>query len=67
MPMCRFGCDELYERGFIGVEEGRIVALAGGDATTAMRHYIARIEGADCPFWNEQSAQYFRWHLEAHS
>ena len=24
MPMCKFGCDELFERGYIYVEEGEI-------------------------------------------
>ena len=27
MPMCSFGCDYLYERGYIAVSDGKIIDL----------------------------------------
>ena len=25
MPMCKFGCDELYEKGYIIIKDGQVV------------------------------------------
>ena len=27
LPMCKFGCDDLYEKGYIGVKDGRVVVI----------------------------------------
>jgi hypothetical protein len=34
MPMCTFGCDNLYELGYIAVKEGKIVDM-GEDTQNA--------------------------------
>ena len=63
MPMCKFGCDDLYEKGYIGVSEGVIVQLKSR-ATVNIDQYIASILGRKCNYWNDDTAPFFRWHLD---
>lgn len=65
-PMCKFGCDELFERGHIGVIEGKICSLKDTPATQATETYTQAIVGKPCPAWNENSKKYFEWHSNYH-
>jgi hypothetical protein len=65
-PMCRFGCDELYERGYIGVEGGSIVAVVSEPTSDMLEIYREDLVGRACTAWNEQSSRYFEWHLTRH-
>jgi hypothetical protein len=63
VPMCRFGCDELFERMYITVEKGgNIVPGSGRPMTTAVGEYMAGLVGLVCRQWNENRAPYFMWH-----
>jgi hypothetical protein len=64
MPMCKFGCDELYEKHYIVIVEGKIQGNQPVALTETVQKYIQDIEGRDCQFWNENSAKYFIWHSE---
>lgn len=60
-PMCKMGCDELFERGFIGVDGGTIVASSALPQTLPverllMRFSQQRVEAAD------GQSRYFDWH-----
>lgn len=65
MPMCRLGCDELYERGYIGVKFGKIVRLkrekTGNDRINAL---IKSLEGRKCAAWTSESSKYFDAHMQ---
>lgn len=61
-PMCKFGCDDLYEHGFISVNEG-IVTILNNDVTKPMFEYMEEISGNECGYWKEGTEKYFRWHL----
>lgn len=61
-PMCKFGCDELYEHGFISVDKG-IVNILNNDVTKPMSEYMEAISGNECSYWKETTAKYFQWHL----
>lgn len=66
MPMCRFGCDDLYEKGYISVADGRVIKINDKNLTTIVEKYIEKIVGKPCVHWNEKTADYFKWHLEYH-
>jgi len=64
MPMCKFGCDELYEKGEIAVKDGKVVRTKATKTTLPVEQYIQKIIGNRCEYWNENSAPYFLWHYE---
>jgi hypothetical protein len=67
MPMCGFGCDELYENGYISVQESKVVQIKEEPITPLVQGYIDTIEGNECKYWNENTFEYFNWHYNHHS
>lgn len=68
MPMCTFGCDHLYEKGYIGVEKGVVCLLKNeDDLTSDLKKYIGNLTGYKCDFWSDQTKSYFVWHARHHS
>lgn len=63
VPMCKFGCDELYERGYISVDKG-IVTILNHNVTRPMLEYMKEINGNVCSYWRSETDQYFQWHLD---
>lgn len=61
MPMCKFGCDELYEQGYIGVQERVIVAL-DDNLSQSVLDYLHNVENNPCFYWSEATQEYFAWH-----
>ncbi|MBB2900489.1 hypothetical protein FHR75_001277 [Kineococcus radiotolerans] len=66
MLACLFGCDALYENGYISVDAtGRIVAADVVDVTTAhLRDRLERLGGQMCSAHRPATATYFLWHWE---
>ena len=66
MPVCTFGCDELFEQSFICVNNRGEFAMQGKKAlTTAVLTYIAEnFEGKQCWWWvsHPDSRKYFDFH-----
>jgi hypothetical protein len=63
IPMCKLGCDALFEGHFITVGEGvvrRKRSLRDGDSAAAI---VASLEGRSCSYWSESRRAYFDWHL----
>lgn len=67
MPMCRFGCDELYEKGYIAVNEGKVLQIKSDPITSLIQKYIDNVIDNDCKYWNKSSSKYFKWHYECHT
>lgn len=67
MPMCKMGCDQLFETGYISVVDGHVVPLKKRPLTAAMQTYLERIVGNECPYYTEITRPYFQWHLDFHS
>ena len=67
MPMCKFGCDELYERGYVSVNEGKVVDLNAKPITPLVKEYLSNIANNECQYWNNNTAKYFQWHLGKHT
>ncbi|WP_157519960.1 hypothetical protein [Herbidospora daliensis] len=64
MPACHFGCDALYETGYISVDQdGKVVAAAveNEDFLSARLLYLA---GRACLSFTEGSRRYFAWHYD---
>ncbi|WP_142383666.1 hypothetical protein [Bacillus sp. V5-8f] len=68
MPMCAFGCDELYKKGFLSMIDGTVRALQDTRLLpSALQEYITKIEGRECVHYNRATEKYFKWHHNHHS
>ncbi|CAJ1001015.1 HNH endonuclease [Brevibacillus aydinogluensis] len=66
MPMCKFGCDDLYEKGYITVFEGKIITNNKKIVSPSLKNYLDQLKGKECSFWNENRMKYFEWHYNYH-
>ncbi|MCX8495929.1 MAG: hypothetical protein ORN51_07080 [Akkermansiaceae bacterium] len=66
MLNCKFGCDELYERGFVSIDENwsMIVAPSLTD-DTALAYVMDTMHTSIAP--RPASAKYFAWHRQHHN
>lgn len=63
MIACKFGCDVLFEEGYIGVDPSgstEVSPLAPRQGTAAL--HLKRLAGRDCTAHNLASADYYAWH-----
>lgn len=67
MPMCSFGCDDLFEKGYVSVKAGRIIRLNPIYITPAIEEYLESLVGKKCYLWNGKNEKYFSWHRQHHS
>jgi len=66
MPMCKFGCDDLYEKGYITVKNGKVLAESKLILTNYVKEHLQRIQGRECTHWREETKAYFTWHNHKH-
>lgn len=64
VPMCKFGCDDLFERGYFTVQKGRTAANPAMPSIDGVRCYIDRLKGRKCSCWNQKNEPYFRSHAD---
>lgn len=61
MPMCKFGCDTLYEDGYISVDSTghfvRLDKLMGKKVTPRVEEILDELDGRQCSYWNENTAK----------
>jgi hypothetical protein len=62
MRACTFGCDDLFERHYIEVRNGRCVEGSTAGATETVRMRVAELKGNSCSAWTATSQPYFEWH-----
>lgn len=62
MSACKFGCDELYERGHIQVGSNGLITSKNLIENDAVNNYIKKIEGKSCISYSTQNEIYFKWH-----
>jgi hypothetical protein len=63
MLACQFGCDVLYETGYISVAgDGKIVTAAPA-TDGALANQLTRLAGRSCGSFTESSRSYFEWHF----
>lgn len=61
--MCKFGCDDLYEKNYIGIKDGKVVALKE-TTNNIIKEYIKSIEGNICPHYSNENKKYYDYHNE---
>ena len=67
MPMCVFGCDSLFEDGFITVDEnGKIQTENKGFRSEALDTYLDQVQGLDCSNFNQETKEHFSFHRDYH-
>ncbi|WP_024658656.1 hypothetical protein N027_00870 [Pseudomonas syringae USA007] len=59
--MCKTGCDDLYERGYITVDTGSVISTKAKNVTPRLSKVIESIVGNLVPNWTA-SAHYYEWH-----
>ena len=66
MPACTFGCDSLYERGYITVDaDGKVqVSPLAADVPDVADYINARLAGNTVLCWAETRSPYFEWHRD---
>lgn len=62
MMICLLGCDALYERGYIAVDNEGIVIAATGPETEALESVLESLAGNACLRFDEATAGHFGWH-----
>lgn len=63
MPISRFGCDDLFEHRYIYADEEGIIRPSDKGLTTVdTEQVIQSIVGRKCDYWNNDTAEYFKWH-----
>lgn len=65
-PMCKLGCDEIFERGYVSVKDGEFVSLNKKPTTESIEAYINNIKGNNCPNFSTETSSYFDWHFNHH-
>jgi predicted restriction endonuclease len=65
MLNCRFGCDELFGKGYVGVDESGTVHVSDALVDPVALDYATRfLSGQEAPAWRsrEQTRPYFAFH-----
>jgi len=62
IPLCSFGCDELFERGFVVVLDNGKIAMNNNAEPVKVRQRLTFLNGRACPSFNESNSKYFRAH-----
>jgi hypothetical protein len=68
MLACTFGCDALYEAGWITVGSDGCMQPVSPDTAPVgrLRDHLQQLTGRQCQAHNLVSEPYFRWHRETH-
>ncbi|MBA3557843.1 MAG: hypothetical protein H0W30_04505 [Gemmatimonadaceae bacterium] len=62
MTACAFGCDDLFERGYIVVKKGLLQAGPTTSKSGAVKRKVVALQGRHCSKWNAGSKKFFTWH-----
>lgn len=64
VPMCKLGCDDLFEKGYIGVNGNGIVSILKLTGNGTMDKIINELSGKRCSYFNEYRKKYFDYHYK---
>jgi len=63
--MCKLGCDDLFEKGYIVVEGDVVVVNGEKSATEAVEKYVSALAGNNVSS-RDKSKSYYSWHARHH-
>lgn len=63
VPMCTFGCDSLYEKGYLGIHDGHVIKLNNSSVQEA-HNYIEQQVGKECSYYKKSNSIYCESHNE---
>ena len=66
LAMCKFGCDELYENGYIVVSNGGVIQANEKPSTDAVNARVNALEGRKMVGFSDANKPYFEWHRQHH-
>ncbi|WP_413282502.1 hypothetical protein [Vibrio sp. MA40-2] len=59
--MCKLGCDDLFEKGYIYITSGSVAINTKAKPTPVLEKYLTEIDGNVVPNWLGSKA-YYEWH-----
>ena len=60
MPVCKLGCDDLFEKGYIYVDaSGSIIINDTREIPSELRNFLKIYDGKKCLHFNEETKDYF--------
>jgi hypothetical protein len=62
IPLCCFGCDDLFERGYLIVLDNGKLAINREPGTARVKQRLSFLHGRSCESFSERNAVYFRAH-----
>lgn len=63
MPMCKFGCDDAFEKGYIYVDNAGVIQKNDSKTMTPdMEQMFNQVVGKNTPYYNNDRAKYFEAH-----
>ncbi len=65
MLACKLGCDDLYELGYLAVNDrGQVLTVQPHEAAQGalVSELIARLSGRTCKAFTAATSAYFEWH-----
>jgi len=61
--VCLLGCDALYEKGLVAVQEHGKLLVATAHGNAHLGSILRVLQKKTCTAWRKENAAYFEWHL----
>ena len=66
MPICKVGCDDFFEKGYIIVDEKGVVQINEKiDCSPELKAILGKLAGKHCTHFNEKTADFFAYKRES--
>lgn len=66
LPMCRLGCDPLFEFGYLSVKNGIVTKHPSQKITAGIKEHLESVIGKTVLGWSRKNRKYFDWHMRSH-
>lgn len=64
MRACLTGCNHLYDKGWIGIDNGTITIAKSISSYSRLAQIMDELDGREIPIWNSSNKKYFSWHFK---
>lgn len=61
-PLCKLGCDELFEKRILNVVDGKFLFKDNPKLTEDLRAHAQKFNGQVCQYYNKYTEKYFKYH-----